>query len=157
MVFSLPAVPGSSKPKRVRRSERYELLDEVGTGGMGTVYRALDRELNRIVAVKILKEDLASDPSHLLHLKREIVLASRVTDEHVVRVHDIGDLGGRALIAMDWVEGETLARLLFRVRSLPPSQVYGFALQIAMHDAALVRVAHGICQLSAETEYLIVG
>lgn len=131
MVSSLPCPLGSPKPKRVRRSERYELLDQVGAGGMGTVYRALDRELNRVVAVKVLHAGFASEPNHLLRLKREIVLASRVTDEHVVRVHDIGELAGRALIAMDWVEGETLARLLLRVRSLPPSQVYGFALQIA--------------------------
>ncbi|HLK49632.1 MAG TPA: protein kinase [Bryobacteraceae bacterium] len=143
MVSSLPDSPGPSKPKKIRRSERYELLDEVGSGGMGTVYRALDRELNRIVAVKILNTDLAADPSTLLRLKREIVLATRVTEEHVVRVHDIGEIGGRPLIVMDWVKGETLARLLFRVHTLPPSQVYAFALQIgcalrAIHLAGIV-------------------
>ena len=110
---------------------------------MGTVYQALDRELNRLVAVKVLRPELAPDLRNLLRLKRELVLAARVSDEHVVRVHDIGAIGGHALIAMDWVDGESLAQLLGRVHTLPPSQVYTFAVQIvhalgAIHAARVV-------------------
>lgn len=108
---------------------------------MGTVYQALDHELNRTVAVKVLRPALAPDLRNLLRLKRELVLAARVSDEHVVRVHDIGTVGGRALIAMDWVDGESLARLLSRVHFLPPSQVYTFALQIA-HALCAIHTAH---------------
>jgi Flp pilus assembly protein TadD len=97
---------------------------------MGTVYRALDLDLNRIVAVKVLRRELVPDLRNLLRLKRELVLASRVSDAHVVRVHDLGEVDGRPLIAMDWVDGESLARLLSRVHSLPPSQVCSFAGQI---------------------------
>jgi serine/threonine protein kinase len=123
--------------------ERYELREKVGAGGMGTVYRALDRALNRTVAVKVLRPELVPDLRNLLRLKRELVLASRVSDEHVVRVHDIGELGGKALIAMDWVDGESLAHLLGRVHTLPPSQVHSFAGQIcralgAIHAANII-------------------
>ena len=119
------------KTRRSRRKQRYELQEEVGAGGMGVVYRAFDRELNRIVAVKVLRPEYASSLSGLLRLKRELVLASRVSDRHVVRVHDFGEVDGKALISMDWVDGESLASLLRRVHTLPPSQVYDFATQIS--------------------------
>ena len=135
--------PQSARPRKSRLKERYELQEEVGAGGMGTVYRALDRALNRTVAVKVLRPELVPDLRNLLRLKRELVLASRVSDEHVVRVHDIGEVGGNALIAMDWVDGESLAQLLGRVHTLPPSQVHSFAGQIcralgAIHAANII-------------------
>jgi tetratricopeptide (TPR) repeat protein len=136
--------PSVSTPSRKsRRSQRYELREQVGAGGMGTVYRALDRELNRTVAVKLLRPELVPDLRNLLRLKRELVLASRVSHEHVVRVHDIGEVDGRPLIAMDWVEGESLAHLLSRVHRLPPSQTCAFAVQIcealrAIHAANII-------------------
>lgn len=123
--------PELARRRKPRGRARYELQEEIGVGGMGTVYRAFDRELNRTVAVKILRPELVPDLSNLLRLKRELVLASRVSDEHVVRVHDIGQSEGRSLISMDWVDGENLAQLLRRVHALPPSQVLGFATQIA--------------------------
>src|ERR1700677_3472659 len=113
MTSSPPTQP--LKPRKSRMKERYELQEEVGSGGMGTVYRALDRELNRVVAVKMLRRELVPELINLMHLKREIVLASRVTDEHVVRVYDIGKARGKPLIVMDWVDGENLAALLRRV------------------------------------------
>ena len=133
----------SARSRKPRRSQRYELREHVGAGGMGTVYRALDRELNRTVAVKLLRPELVPDLRNLLRLKRELVLASRVSDEHVVRVHDIGEVDGRPLIAMDWVEGESLAHLLSRVHCLPPSQTCAFAVQIcqalrAIHAANII-------------------
>src|ERR1039458_5018052 len=88
-------VPPSVRPRKPRLKERYELQEEVGAGGMGTVYRALDRALNRTVAVKVLRPELVPGLRNLLRLKRELVLASRVSDEHVVRVHDIGEVGGK--------------------------------------------------------------
>jgi len=144
MAFPIPA-PETAAPNRgkKRAKERYELQEQIGSGGMGTVYRALDRELNRTVAVKVLRNELVPDLRNLLRLKREIVLACRVTDEHVVRVHDFGEIEGRALISMDWVDGESLARILLRMHRLPPSQVRGLAIQIcqalrAIHAAKIV-------------------
>jgi len=110
---------------------------------MGTVYRAFDRDLNRTVAVKVLRSELVPDLRNLLRLKRELILASRVSHENVVRVHDLGELEGQALLVMDWVDGESLGHLLNRVYKLPPSQVVDFARQIgqalrAIHTANIV-------------------
>jgi serine/threonine protein kinase/Flp pilus assembly protein TadD len=136
-------LPTPPKSRKARRRQRYELQEQIGAGGMGTVYRAWDRELNRVVAVKVVRPEFASSLSSLLRLKRELVLASRISDAHVVRVHDFGEVGGKALIAMDWVDGESLASLLGRVHRLPPAQVCDFAAQIckalrAIHAANLV-------------------
>src|SRR5664280_3492061 len=135
--------PPSARPRKSRLKECYEQQEEVCAGGMGTVYRALDRALNRTVAVKVLRPELVPGLRNLLRLKRELVLGSRVSDEHVVRVHDIGEVGGKALIAMEWVDGESLAQLLGRVHTLPPSQVHSFAGQIcralgAIHAANII-------------------
>jgi serine/threonine protein kinase/Flp pilus assembly protein TadD len=140
-----PAVAGEgARSRKSRRQQRYQLLDQIGAGGMGTVYRALDRELNRTVAVKVIRPEFASDLSSLLRLKREIVLASRVSGNRVVRVHDIGEVNGQALIAMDWVDGENLAALLARVHTVPPSQVCDFAGQIgaALRDIHAANIIH---------------
>ena len=136
-----PLSESTRRPRKPRLKERYELQEVVGAGGMGTVYRAMDRELNRTVAVKVLRPELVPDLLNLLRLKRELVLASRVSDEHVVRVHDIGEVGGKALIAMEWVDGESLAQILARVHTLPPSQVYSFAGQICLALRA-IHAAH---------------
>jgi tetratricopeptide (TPR) repeat protein len=102
------------------------------------------RELDRTVAVKVIRPEFASNLSSLLRLKREIVLASRVSGSHVVRVHDFGEVDGKALIAMDWVDGENLAALLARVHTLPPSQVCDLATQIciALRDIHAANVVH---------------
>jgi serine/threonine-protein kinase len=135
--------PAPPRSRKVRRQQRYQLFEKIGAGGMGTVYRALDRELNRTVAVKVIRPELASDLSSLLHLKREVVLASRISGSHVVRVYDFGEADGQALIAMDWVDGENLALLLARIHTLPPSQVCELATQICaalrdIHSASIV-------------------
>jgi serine/threonine protein kinase/Flp pilus assembly protein TadD len=110
---------------------------------MGRVFRALDRVLNRTVAVKVLRPELASNLRYIMQLKREVIFASRVQNPHVVRVHDLDEVEGQPLIAMDWVDGENLATLLFREHCLPPSQVCNLASQIcqallAIHSAGIV-------------------
>ncbi|HEY1243109.1 MAG TPA: hypothetical protein VGF16_21245, partial [Bryobacteraceae bacterium] len=83
-------------PRKIRARKRFQLVEQIGKGGMGTVYRALDRELNRTVAVKVLRPEAVPNLQNLLHLKRELVLASRVCHKHVVRVYDIGEIDGQA-------------------------------------------------------------
>src|SRR5262245_26319493 len=69
---------------------RYQIRGVLGEGGMGTVYRAHDRELDRLVALKVIRPDLASHPAILERFKREILLASQVTHRNVLRIHDLG-------------------------------------------------------------------
>src|SRR5690349_7491463 len=87
---------------------RYEILSTLGEGGMGTVYKAQDRELGRLVALKVIRPEMAARPEILERFKREILLASQVTHKHVLRIHDLGEAGDIRFISMTYVEGSNL-------------------------------------------------
>lgn len=89
---------------------RYEILGLVGAGAMGTVYRAQDRELDEVVALKMLKKELAAAPGMLERFRREVKLARRVTHRNVARTYDIGEHGGDRFLTMEFIEGESLSR-----------------------------------------------
>jgi eukaryotic-like serine/threonine-protein kinase len=91
---------------------RYEILKLLGEGGMGAVYKALDRELNRPVALKIIRPELAANPSILARFKQELLLARQVTHKNVIRIYDLGDADGVKFITMEFVEGEDLRGLI---------------------------------------------
>ncbi|MBI1951773.1 MAG: protein kinase, partial [Acidobacteria bacterium] len=122
---------------------RYEILSVLGEGGMGTVYRAQDRELGRLVALKVIRPELASRPEILERFKREILLASQVTHRHVLRIHDFGEAGDVKFISMHFIEGSNLKALLEREGPLPLERGFALARQIgealqAAHDAGIV-------------------
>lgn len=118
---------------------RYSLLDEIGRGAMGVVYRAEDRELDEIVALKLLKINRI-DASHLDQLKREIKLARRITHPNVLRTYDFGMADDLPFISMEYVNGLTLRQLLSRRGRLP----YGAALRIARQLAAGLNAVHEV-------------
>ncbi|MBV9404704.1 MAG: tetratricopeptide repeat protein [Acidobacteriaceae bacterium] len=91
---------------------RYRIEAEAGQGGMGRVYRATDLELNRTVALKVIRTELADDAVTIARLKEEIRLASEISHPHVLRIHDLGEADGIRFISMAWVEGEDLAHYL---------------------------------------------
>jgi eukaryotic-like serine/threonine-protein kinase len=92
--------------------ERYEILEQLGQGGMGTVYKARDRELDRIVAVKVIRPDLAGDPRILQRFKQELILARQITHKNVIRIFDLGSDGNLKFITMEFVQGRDLGSLL---------------------------------------------
>ena len=73
---------------------RYEMLELLGQGGMGSVYKAADREVDRIVAVKVIRPEMASNPEILARFKQELLLSSQVTDRNVIRIYDLGEAQG---------------------------------------------------------------
>jgi eukaryotic-like serine/threonine-protein kinase len=97
---------------------RYEILERLGGGGMGTVYKAKDREVNRLVAVKVIREDLAGDSAMLSRFKQELILARKVTHKNVIRIFDLGQASGIRFITMEYIEGQDL-RSLVRTKGKP--------------------------------------
>jgi serine/threonine-protein kinase len=100
-------------------AQRYEILAMLGSGGMGTVYRARDRELDEIVALKVLKSELAASSGILERFRREVKLARRVTHRNVARTFDIGDHAGDRFLTMELIEGEMLGAHLARRGRVP--------------------------------------
>src|SRR5260370_14299708 len=89
--------------------ERYEILKELGRGGMGAVYKTRDRELDRIVALKVIRPDLAGHPEVLERFKQELILARQVTHRNVIRIFDLATADGVKYITMEYIEGRDLA------------------------------------------------
>jgi serine/threonine-protein kinase len=101
-------------------ADRYEILGTLGRGGMGVVYRARDRQLDEVVALKLLRPDaLAGDPSLLERFKQEIKLARRITHRNVLRTHDFGEALGVPYISMEYLDGVTLKELVRNRGALP--------------------------------------
>lgn len=95
-------------------AQRFELLGELGRGGMGIVYRARDRETSEIVALKILKPEIATRPDLIERFKTELRLARKITHKNVCRSYDLHRFGDTVVIAMEYVEGESLRAVLNR-------------------------------------------
>lgn len=124
-------------------SGRYEIIQLLGQGGMGSVYKARDIELDRIVALKLIRPDLASHPEILRRFKQELILAREVTHRNVIRIFDLGQAEGLRFITMEYVEGRDLRAVLHEKGKLAPAEAVPLVLQIcsaleAAHEAGVV-------------------
>jgi tetratricopeptide (TPR) repeat protein/predicted Ser/Thr protein kinase len=111
-------------------SQRYEIMKLLGEGGMGAVYKAKDRELNRVVALKTIRPEMASNPSIIQRFKQELILARQVTHKNVIRIFDLGEDGGLKFITMEFVQGEDLREIIQKRGKLPPSEAVGIMVQV---------------------------
>ena len=118
---------------------RYEILQLLGRGGMGAVYKARDRELDRTVALKLIRPDLARNPEMVRRFKQELILARQVTHKNVIRIFDLGQADGIKFITMDYVEGHDLRALLQEKGKFPPGEAARIMLQICR----ALEAAHG--------------
>ena len=123
---------------------RYEILQLLGHGGMGSVYKARDKELDRLVALKLIRPELARNPQMLLRFKQELILARQVTHKNVIRIFDLGQSDGIKFITMDFVEGKDLRALLQERGRFPPNEAARIMLQIcrALEAAHAEHVIH---------------
>ncbi len=117
---------------------RYRIERMLGEGGMGAVYKAYDVELDRTVALKLIRPGLASAPAATQRFKQELLLASKISHKNVLRIHDLGVAGSLRFISMAYVEGEDLHALLRREGRLPVER----ALAIARQLCAALEAAH---------------
>jgi eukaryotic-like serine/threonine-protein kinase len=108
----------------------YEVVDELGAGGMGVVCRARDTKLGREVALKLLPENLATNPSYLQRFQREARAASALNHPNICTIYEIGEYQGRHYIAMELLEGQTL-RSMTQGKPVSSEQIIRIALQIA--------------------------
>jgi tetratricopeptide (TPR) repeat protein/predicted Ser/Thr protein kinase len=122
---------------------RYEILKTLGEGGMGAVFKAHDTEVDRIVALKVIRPELASSTEILQRFRQELVLARQITHRNVVRIYDLGVADRVRFISMEYIEGEELGQILKKRGQLPPKEAAEIMLQVcyglaAAHQAGVV-------------------
>jgi serine/threonine-protein kinase len=134
---------------------RYELGERLGSGGMATVYLAEDRTLDRQVAVKVLDERYASDPSFVERFRREASAAAGLGHPNIVAVYDRGEAEGTYYIVMEYIDGPDLKEVIRARAPLPPEEAVGYARQIL----AALEAAHrrGIVHRDIKPQNVMVG
>ncbi|HVA72693.1 MAG TPA: tetratricopeptide repeat protein [Candidatus Limnocylindrales bacterium] len=118
---------------------RYRIECLLGQGGMGRVYKAYDKELDRTIALKVLQPELTTDPNAMQRFKQELLLASRISHKNILRIHDLGEADGVKFISMAYVDGEDLHHLLRTHGKLPAER----ARKIAEQLCEALEAAHG--------------
>ena len=124
-----------------QRLLHYETIEVLGQGGMGTVYKARDTRLNRLVALKVFARDKVRDADKRQRFMQEAQAASSLNHPHIVTIYDIGQADGDWFIAMEYVPGQPLSRLIPH-KGMPLGDVLRYAIQIA--DALACAHAAGI-------------
>ncbi|HYL76425.1 MAG TPA: protein kinase [Bryobacteraceae bacterium] len=124
-------------------AERYRIIELLGRGGMGEVYRASDLRLAQQVALKFLPESTATDPDTLARFNNEVRIARQVSHPNVCRVYDIGEVDGQPYLSMEYVDGEDLGALLRRIGRLPNDTAVEMARKLcaglaAAHDKGVL-------------------
>lgn len=135
---STSTLGSASQLKPVDFGPRYQVQALLGEGGMGAVYRAYDRELDRTVALKLIRPELGSDPAMSQRFRQELLLASKISHKNVLRIHDLGEANGTKFISMAYVEGEDLHQLLRREGRLPTDRAVAVTRQLC----AALEAAH---------------
>ncbi len=130
-IFSAPANPSGE-------AQRYEVLEEIARGGMGIVYKARDTVLGRVVAYKVLGENLRDNETAVKYFLREARAAAALSHPNIVTVYDAGEQGNEYYMAMEFVEGTTLKELIRRKGALPEDQVR----YITVHCCRALQYAH---------------
>jgi serine/threonine protein kinase len=137
-------VPAASAQVLGARLDHFELLDSIGVGGMGRVFRARDTRLDRLVALKVLSPELSTDPEICRRFEQEAKAAARLDDRHFARVYFFGFDKGLRYIAMEYVEGENVRQKINKLGKLPVPLVLNVGIQIAqgLAHAASCGVVH---------------
>jgi predicted Ser/Thr protein kinase len=125
-------------------ADRYEIIEELGTGGMGSVYKAVDKKLNEEVAIKLLKKEIASDRRILERFANELKLARRIVHKNIGRMYELMEYEGTSFITMEFVPGENLKSFSKRIGKLPEAKAVAIAKQVSegLREAHHLGVTH---------------
>ncbi|OGD21127.1 MAG: hypothetical protein A2W03_03900 [Candidatus Aminicenantes bacterium RBG_16_63_16] len=118
--------------------DRYTIIEEIGRGGMGVVYKAEDHELGITVVLKMIRPELSSRPRMIDHFRKETLLGRSISHENVVRIHDLGEVNKIRYISMDFIKGENLSEFIQTSGTLTLST----CLQITLQVCHALRAAH---------------
>ncbi len=116
--------------------DRYEILEQIGSGGMSYVYKALCHKLNRLVAIKLLKEEFSSDSGFVSKFKMEAQAVARLSHPNIVNIYDVVDEGSLHYIVMELIEGITLKNYISKKGFLDTKEAIGISVQVAQGIAA---------------------
>ncbi len=125
-------------------ARRFEIIEEIGHGGMGTVYKAFDTKIREVVALKVLKPDIAADPDVIERFQNEMKLARKVAHRHVCRMYDLNEEGLTFYLSMEYVQGEDLKSFIRRSGHLTEAKAVALGRQIAegLAEAHRLGVVH---------------
>jgi len=125
-------------------ADRYEIIEELGTGGMGSVYRAIDKKLNEEVAIKLLKKEIATDRKIIERFANELKLARRIVHKNIGRMYELMEYEGTSFITMEFVPGENLKSFIKRIGKLPEEKALALAKQVSegLREAHHLGVTH---------------
>jgi serine/threonine protein kinase len=112
-------------------AQRYEILEELGGGGMGKVYRVYDRKLEEEVALKLIRPEIAADRKVIERFRNEIKISRKITHKNVCRMHDLGEAEGTSFITMEYVQGQDLRGLIKQTGQLTVATSVSIARQVA--------------------------
>ena len=133
---------------------RYRIEQLLGQGGMGRVYKAYDKELDRNVAIKVVREGAISQGDALKRFKQELVLASKISHRNILRIHDMGLVGTLRFISMAYVEGSDLQHIIKDNPKMPLERVLNFSKQIA--EALAAAHAEGVVHRDLKPQNVLV-
>jgi serine/threonine protein kinase/tetratricopeptide (TPR) repeat protein len=134
---------------------RYRIESLLGQGGMGRVYKAYDKELDRTVAIKVVREGAIGQADALKRFKQELVLASKISHKNILRIHDMGEVGGVRFISMAYIQGKDLQHIIRENPKMPLERVLKFSQQIA--EALAAAHAEGVVHRDLKPQNLLIG
>ncbi|HEX4606758.1 MAG TPA: serine/threonine-protein kinase, partial [Urbifossiella sp.] len=136
--LAAPARAAPAGPAALREFGDFEILEELGRGGMGVVYKARQRSLDRTVALKMIREAHLASPDDAARFRTEAAATARLKHPNIVTVYEVGTVGGQAYLCMEYVDGPTLAQRVQADGPLPPRE----AARLVAVIARAVQQAH---------------
>jgi serine/threonine protein kinase/tetratricopeptide (TPR) repeat protein len=134
---------------------RYRIVSLLGQGAMGRVYKAFDKDLERAVAIKVVRPGMMAEADALRRFKQELLLASKVSHKNILRIHDLGEVGETKFISMAYVEGSDLNKIIRENPKLSFERIQHFAEQLA--DALAAAHSEGVIHRDLKPQNILVG